>query len=52
MTNAEEDDKQQKRLERRLDKGSGCALDGCIVGCLPVVALILLPSSLLLATLT
>ena len=53
MTNAEEDDKQQKRLERRLDKASGWGLEGCFligIGCLPVLALILLPFPLLLVS--
>jgi hypothetical protein len=42
VTNAEEDEKQQARLERRLDKVAPLAW-----GCLPLLALILLPSSLL-----
>lgn len=52
MTDAEEGEKQQERLERRLDQASGCALVGCLGGLLPVLGLILLPFSLLMTNLT
>ena len=54
MTNAEEERKQQERLERRLESPAfQGGLAGCLApGCLSALALILLPSSLLMLLLT
>jgi hypothetical protein len=47
MTNAEEDAKQQERLERRLDREVRY-LPSWLSGCVPMLALILLPLPLLM----
>ena len=48
MTDGEEDAKQQKRLERRLDKVTGGDPVGCaLIGCLPFWCLVLLPLPLM-----
>lgn len=47
MTDAEEDEKQQARLERRLDKVTRAPVGCALIGCLPFWCLVFLPLPLM-----
>jgi hypothetical protein len=49
---------QQRRLEGRLDAATrpgglldGCLINGCLIGCLPAIAVLIVPASLVLGVL-